>query len=217
MSRTHIIGTGVAVVVMAAAAFAAAVEGATPKPWQWTPALAAQRVIAEDPSVYRPPLDSVTLVYAGCVGRGESVNGRYSSFQCSADFLPDGASGPDLHATLWVRVRRVGNGQPCVSLVGFAAIPRGCLSTSGPPRVRGSVWDARLALRRAMATRMGRSGLQWNATIVFLGYGAGFYTCTFANAGMRGQASVTFTTRGPIVKVTAIECLLRTERPGCRL
>jgi len=66
-----------------------------------------------------------------------------------------------------------------------------------------------------MTTRMGTGGL-WSSAIECLGYGAGFYTCTFVNVAEKGEASVTLTTRGAVVKVTAIECLVQTERPGCR-
>jgi hypothetical protein len=113
-----------------------------------------------------------------------------------------------------MKVRRVGKGQVCANLKSLAAIPASCLSTSGAPRTEGSTLHAWYALRDAMTVRMG-TPTRWVAAIRCLSYGAGFYTCAFENATERGDALVTLTTEGPVVHLTALQCLRDVVRPGC--
>jgi hypothetical protein len=68
-----------------------------------------------------------------------------------------------------------------------------------------------------MTTRMGTSGPWFPGATNCRGYGAGFYVCDFDHRDERGRASITFTRRGAVVKVTAIECLVHPVRRGCRL
>jgi hypothetical protein len=192
---------------------AATASAAKPKPWQWTTAAAATSLVKWNPIPFPPGSSSLQVKAARCAGRGKAVQRRYSEFRCVTGY--DNRFGTAWKTVaLWVKVRRVGSGQPCVSLRSLATVPPGCLNPTGAPRVPGSLVDAGFGLRRVMTTRMGTSGV-WSSAIGCLGFGAGFYVCTFDNPAERGQAEVTLTTRGPTAKVTAIECLVQTERPGC--
>ena len=205
-ARTVVIIVVAAALVAATSAYAAV----KPKPWQWTTAQAASALILWDPSVFpsRERMEAVNK--ARCTGRGKAVQGRFVAFRCVTGF-GQRTGNVAKTAVLWVRVRKVGRGQPCVSLTSLAAIPAECLDPTGAPRVAG---DPYLGLRKAMTIRMGTGGL-WSSAIECIGYGAGFYTCTFDNPAERGAALLTLTSKGAVVKVTAIECLLQTDRPGC--
>jgi hypothetical protein len=194
-------------------AFVGSASGAKPKPWQWTPAQAGSSLVKWNPIPFPPKSSSLQVKTARCVGLGKAVQRRYSAFRCVTDY--DNRFGTAAkRVKLWMSVRRVGSGQPCVSLRSLASVAAGCLSASGAPRTPGTLIDGLMGLRRAMTTRMGTQGV-WSSSIDCLSFGAGFFVCTFDNPAERGEAEVTLTTQGPTAKVTKIECLVQTERPGC--
>jgi hypothetical protein len=211
--RLHAGGRAAAAVLVAVVLVADA-RGAAPKPWQWTPGLAARAVVAAQLAVFPSSTgDTGEITSAKCVGHGPGTSARYAAFRCSVSVFFTGR--PVRQATLWVKVRKVGKGQVCANLRSLAAVPANCLSRSGAPRLEdGTMLHAWFAVREAMTARMG-TPMRWVAAIRCLGYGAGYYTCAFGNETERGEASVTLTIEGPVVRLTALECLRDTDRPGC--
>jgi hypothetical protein len=199
--------------VLVAALLVADAHAASPKPWQWTTGHASRAVVSAHLAVFPSSTgDNGEITSATCVGQGPATSSRFAAFRCSISVFFNGK--PVREAIVWVKVRKVGKGQVCANLKSFAAIPASCLSRRGAPRTEGSTLHAWYALREAMTVRMGTS-TRWVAAIGCLSFGAGFYTCAFENATESGSASVTLTTDGPVVHVTAIECVRDTERPGC--
>jgi hypothetical protein len=193
--------------------FAVGVAAAAPKPWEWTPAAASRAVVAAHLAVF-PSLvgDTGEITAATCLGQGTANAKRFTAFRCASRVFFN--SKPVRQAIVWVRIRRVGKGQVCANIGSLAAIPVNCLNTTGPSRTEGTTLHAWYAVRQAMTVRMGTPTL-WRAAISCLSYGAGFYTCSFESATEEGRASVTLTTDGPIVRISALQCLVMTERQGC--
>lgn len=169
--------------------------GATPaRPWQWTAAAASRAVVAWNPAVYQAePGFDVKLTAAACAGVGPRVAGRFTSFRCGVTFKPQSDAQP-VRRTLWLRVRRQGAGQPCVSLAGLSSIPAGCVERSGPRRP-GSTREAERAFLLHLK-ELGRPyfGLSFSCT----GFGAGFYRCAPPGGWV---ATVTFGQGDPAVRV----------------
>lgn len=108
----------------------------------------------------RPTCYSLTA--ATCRGTGARGAGRFTSFRCSATFNSHPLTDPSpVYKTVFVKVRRVGSGQVCAALRGLSAIPAGCLSTGGAPRLTRLTPDKSptIALERNVATRLGTSTL----------------------------------------------------------
>jgi hypothetical protein len=206
-------GSSVATAVLVGMLLVTDGRAAPAKPWQWTTGHVSRAVVSAHLAVFPSRTgDNGEITAATCVGYGPAASGRFAAFRCSVSVFFN--SRPIRRAVVWVKVRKVGKGQVCANLRSFSAIPAGCLSATGRPRTDGSTVHAWYALRDAMTARMG-TPTRWVASIACLGYGAGFYTCAFENATETGEASVTLTTEGPIVRLTALRCVMDTERPGC--
>jgi len=165
--------------VLAVASLAAVVVA----PYRWTPVQASAQLVRWNPAVYQPedPF-GVDLKSARCGGHGAAVQGRYLAFRCVAVFKSRSARGVPTAATVWVKVRQQGTGQPCVSLTGLATIPAGCLRTVGA-RIPGSLREARAAVSQRTAAVLPPT---------CTGYGAGFYLCGYTVADVPGRAGVSF-------------------------
>lgn len=84
-------------------------------------------------------------------------------------FQPNTVRLEPVTRTVFVKVRRQGSGQPCVSLASFASIPSGCLAPAGT-RAKGSEADARMAIRAETG---------FIGQVACVGFGAGFYRCEY--------------------------------------
>lgn len=153
--------------------------------YQWTPAQAAAQVVRWNPAIATDPdipAYEVNVKSARCGGYGPARQGRYLSFRCTVVFQSSSVRGQPFARALWVKVRRQGSGQPCVSLTSLASIPFGCLRVVGA-RLPGSVGDAKLALVK-------RTGAVLPPTCT--GYGAGYYLCSYQFGETKGRAAVSF-------------------------
>jgi hypothetical protein len=170
---------------------------ATPKPLQWTGAQAARSIVTWNPSVF-PSFRKLNVKQATCKGVGKASQSRYVSFRCIGGYGTK-YSGVTQRPTLWVKVRRTGKGQPCVSTESLDAIAPGCLDTRGLPRVPGSLGDAGRAQRLALQAKYQLS-IIWQGPTSCLGYGAGYFECTYEirNVGTL-VAEITLTTGKPVV------------------
>jgi hypothetical protein len=165
--------------------------GAIPA-WQWTPAQASRNLVAWNPRIHfeiDQGYGNPDLVKASCRGWGNSVRGRYTTFRCMATFLSDSPRQTTDRKPLWLAVRKVRKGQPCVTLGKLFEIPVGCLDKSGKPRVPGSLDAAIRATRRKMHATYRPNC--W-------GYGAGFYQCQWQVGANTGLISMTFTSAGVV-------------------
>lgn len=171
--------------ILAAAIAIIPTASAAPAPYSWTPAQASAQLVTWNPQVWVDPVApsyEVAIRSARCGGSGPAVRGRYLSFRCVATFQSRSARGTPHALVLFVKVRRQGTGQPCVSLKSLGAIPAGCLRTVGA-RVPGSIREARGEVRKRTGSVMSPE---------CAGYGAGFYLCTYEIADQPGRAAVSF-------------------------
>lgn len=177
-----------------------------PRPWQWTPAQASGQILSWQPAAF-PDTYGLTdgkITMARCAGRGVEVRGRYTSFRCAVVYTSRRGIGQN--ELLWVKVRRQGAGQPCVSREGLAAVAAPCLNPIGI-RTKGSVNDATTAMRLEIARRQGTS-FPYQGPSGCAGWGAGFYTCWFGSddptAPTNGRATVTMLASGSRVSVLSM-------------
>jgi hypothetical protein len=182
-----------AVIVVALAVVAPATAKAKPKPWMWTSQVAAVKVGALELA----PLNDVsgTTTVKRCAGKGKHVGKTYASFACSVTFTPRGPSSQPQALTLWVKVRKVGRGEPCVWTT--AAVPAACTNPRGA-RMNGDDSDA----AGAVATKLGN----FQGPLGCAAWGVGYFRCWFgANAAddpANGWATVVLLKTGPVVTVT---------------
>src|SRR5690349_17372703 len=76
-------------------------SAATPKGWQWTPAQAAQVIVAKNLTFTKKR----GTVAAKCVGRGTGVAGRFSAFRCTGKVVTYSPNLPDPRFVVWVKIR----------------------------------------------------------------------------------------------------------------
>lgn len=182
------------VAVLAALTFAAAgMAASTPKPWAWTPKQAAAQVTAWNPAVFGG-IDIGTLTATRCVGITKAGKGVFTGFRCATRFTPghlsyDGPTAP----TVFVKVRRQGKGQPCVSLTSLAAIPAACTNPAGT-RSNPDPDKVDVALGLGLQKQLGLK-YPYQGPASCAGFGAGFFVCFFGtnvDDETAGHATVIF-------------------------
>lgn len=163
----------------------ATAEAATVPAYRWTPAQASAQIVRWNPAAVPDALrpgQSENIKSAKCGGYGPARQGRYLAFRCVAVYQSLSVRGTPHAVTLWARVRQQGSGQPCVSTKSLAAIPYGCKRTVGA-RLPGSVSDAKQAVVERTAAVLGPT---------CIGYGAGYYMCSYQVGDDTGRAAVSF-------------------------
>lgn len=168
-----------------------ALAAVKPKPWMWTAQQASHRLIQENPQVLGR-LTHGRFQTTICSPRGNGSDHRYVAFVCQAGYMEHEYGSPE-RLRVFLKVRRAGTGLVCASTTGFAAIPSGCLSTRGT-RVLVPIEQTQAALGAYFAS----PGGLYQGPMSCVGYGAGFFRCTF---GSDGIAEITFLTIGPTVKI----------------
>lgn len=153
---TLVAATTVLVVV---ASSSAAVK---PKPWMWDTQTAAQQVARAGLT----PLgrETPSRLTVKCVGKGKQIQRHYTSFACTGTLK------------LFVKVRPVGKGQPCVSLTSLATVPAACMAKG--TRTPGTRDDARNALRTKLQA-VYQTTFPYQGPTECAGFGAGFFQCWF--------------------------------------
>ncbi len=206
-------------VVLAAFACTAGLHAATkPKPWQWTPQHATDRLSA---ALHAAGLrfffdfgdEPTRAVGATCRGMGKPVQRHYVAFTCRFRIAPLRSTGQPVHRRAWMRIRPRGTGSACFSLTGSSHIDPVCLNArdlAKPLRRRGQPPSTPAALAagmvaKAMATRF-KTGPAWvfNSNNCF-GEG-GYYSCRFRS---RVSGTAIVLTRGlkrPTVRFTSLDC-----------
>lgn len=187
----------VASVVLLAAGSAQAAKPAKPKPWMWTTAVAARQISSLDLSPLNDVLGTTTI--KRCAGKGKRVGKSYAAFACSASFAARGPSATPQTLTLWVKVRRVGKGEPCVWT--SPAVPAACTNPRGA-RLRGDDSDATAALVKKIST----GSIPFQGPTGCSAWGVGYFRCWFganaANDPSNGWATVVLLRAGAVVTVT---------------
>ena len=187
-------------VVALALVFATSAQAAKPKPWSWTTSSAVTVLERTNPALWQ---DNGTIDVTKCAGRGKAVLKRYVSFACTGTFKPSSLSQPSVKATLFVRVRPTGKGQPCVSLKSLGSIPKACLAPSGG-RTTNDRDLARRALVADLTKELGLS-IPYQGPTGCLGYGAGYFECWFGandpGDPNNGRATILMSVT-PVVTVT---------------
>jgi hypothetical protein len=196
------VAVSLALLVAGSASASAAVK---PKPWQWTPAQAGAQVVAWNPAAFVVRSRYAKIVSARCVGTGTAASGRFAAFRCAIQRTDSKYGKETVPGVLWMKVRRKGQGQPCVSPTSFAAIPAACLDPYGT-RLPATVADAWTAARRELQRVLGLPFIYQGPKAGCFGYGAGYYTCEFGTNTLgdpvNGTATITFLQAGPVVKIT---------------
>lgn len=168
-----------------------AATAATPKPYQWTTAQAAQAVRAETQLVYTDEYGlDMELAQITCRGVGKAVQRRYLAFRCPATYLRKGTLvRPDeiKRVVVSVKMRKVGRGSICAAV---GIVPSACLAKG--TRAKGTMSSAYSAYRQK--TQASPSDDECYA------HGSGFYSCWFEDSTGRHKVTITFSPN-PIVRV----------------
>lgn len=169
--------------------------GASPQPWQWTPAKAAEKatvglgVKVTSGGRYSPVV---------CRGLGRSTGGRFTSFACSYTYRKGAFGTPAETFRAWLKTRPSGAGGGCLSRT--PTIPAACLRATasvGRPNA-DPVSDVRVALQEKLNPG---SGGMYQGPIEYDCVGVdGWYGCTF-NGGPGLSATVVYTKAGVTVKL----------------
>ena len=185
------------VALLAVGSADAARKPVKPAPWMWTSAVAAQRVAALDLSPLNDVLGSTTV--KRCAGKGKRVGKSYAAFACSATFIARGPSQTTQNLTLWVKVRKVGKGEPCVWT--SAAVPAACTNPKGA-RLNGDDSDAEAALTKSIST----GSIPFQGPMGCAAWGVGYFRCWFgvndSTDPSAGWATVVLLKTGATVTVT---------------
>lgn len=162
-----------AAVVLVGLVVAGGASGAVkPKPWAWDTKTASRQVVALGIFGGRGE-----LTVKACAGRGKRVAARWTSFQCSVVWTPRSFSEAPTSSTVYVKVRPVGRGAPCVSLTSLTAVPGVCLAKG----VRsGDRNDARNALRLELQRQAG-AAYPYQGPSECLARGPGYFECFFGS------------------------------------
>lgn len=157
-----------------------AAQGATPKPWQWTPTQATAAIRAQGDDIYMNEHSiEIDLSSVTCRGMSKAGVGRFVSFRCAAVF-------EQARVTLYAKTRRAGG--MCWSTRSLATVPPACLAQGA--RKRGTSLAAKRAMTEVVGQRLFRC----------LAGGFGFYACVWQDGVTPMSGTVTFSP-GPVVKV----------------
>lgn len=166
----------------------ATAQGATPKPYWWTPAQAVAGIRVYGEEMYVEPERGVQrdLVSVSCRGTGKKMAGRFLTFRCPASFQGTAAI-PAYRAVVFAKTRRAGG----ICFATKLPIPSGCFAPG--VRAKGSLTEA----FRAVVTKVGHPSQDFSA----LAHGAGFYSWTWLSGDVAHRGTVTFKPKPVVVVV----------------